>query len=192
MPVVKRGDRVAVVKASIKSSVLWNNVTKLTLKTNVRVQNNNDTDFRDYLLSISDATLPPIADLNDNVIEIPKEIQHAGDYKSLITEIYGEHLLPEQSALISKSAILTSKKDNVHKLKNDILNRLEGFEGIYSSLDSIVDDSAQELERLADLYPTEFLNSRNPLGIPLDNLKLKVGAIVMLLRNLNYKQIRNK
>jgi len=192
LPVVKRGDRVAVVKASIKSSVLWNNVTKLTLKTNVRVQNNNDTDFRDYLLSISDATLPPIADLNDNVIEIPKEIQHAGDYKSLITEIYGEHLLPEQSALISKSAILTSKKDNVHKLKNDILNRLEGFEGIYSSLDSIVDDSAQELERLADLYPTEFLNSRNPLGIPLDNLKLKVGAIVMLLRNLNYKQIRNK
>jgi len=79
LPVVKRGDRVAVVKASIKSSVLWNNVTKLTLKTNMSVQNNNDTDFRDYLLSIGDATLSPIADLNDNVIEIPEEIQHAGD-----------------------------------------------------------------------------------------------------------------
>ena len=90
LPVVKQGDRVAVVKASIKSSVLWNSITKLTLKTNMRVQNNNDTDFRDYLLSISDATHSPIADLNDNVIEIPEEIQHAGDYKSLITEIYGE------------------------------------------------------------------------------------------------------
>ena len=93
--------------------------------------------------------------------------------------------MPEQLALISKSALLTSKNDNVHKLNSDVLNRLEGLEQTYLSLDSIVDDSAQELERLTDLYPTEFLNSRNPSGIPLHNLKLKVGAIVMLLRNLN-------
>jgi len=185
LPVVKRGDRVAVVKASIKSSTLWNNVNRLTLKTNMRVHNNTECDFREYLLSIGDATHPRMNDLKDNVVEIPKEIQHAGDYKSLLTEIYGERLLPEQSALISKSAILTSKNDNVHKLNNDVLNRLEGFERTYLSLDSIVDDSAQELERLTNLYPTEFLNSRNPSGIPLHNFKLKVGAIVMLLRNLN-------
>jgi len=47
----------------------------------MRVQNNTDCDFREYLLSIGDATHPRVADFSDNVIEIPKEIQHAGDWR---------------------------------------------------------------------------------------------------------------
>ncbi|UYV84241.1 hypothetical protein LAZ67_X001641 [Cordylochernes scorpioides] len=37
-------------------------------------------------------------------------------------------------------------------------------------------------------YPTEFLNSLTPRGITPPRLNLKVGAIVMLLRNLNPKK----
>ena len=36
-----------------------------------------------------------------------------------------------------------------------------------------------------NLYPTEFLNSLNVNGLPLHKLKLKDGALVMLLRNLD-------
>ena len=34
-------------------------------------------------------------------------------------------------------------------------------------------------------YPVEFLNSLNLSGLPLHDIKLKVGAAVMLLRNLD-------
>ena len=34
-------------------------------------------------------------------------------------------------------------------------------------------------------YPVEFLNSLNLSGLPLHDTKLKVGAVVMLLRNLD-------
>ena len=34
-------------------------------------------------------------------------------------------------------------------------------------------------------YPVEFLNSLNLSGLPLHDIKLKVGAAVMILRNLD-------
>ena len=37
-------------------------------------------------------------------------------------------------------------------------------------------------------YPTEFLNTLQPDGLPPYNLTLKVGSIVMLLRNLDSKR----
>ena len=54
---------------------------------------------------------------------------------------------------------------------------------MYSSVDS-VDDDLDEEER-EHRYPTSFLNSQTPSGMPHHNLFLKEGAIAMLLRNVN-------
>ena len=66
-----------------------------------------------------------------------------------------------------------------------ILGRLEGAERVYLSLDEIVGKNLRDTETLKIHYTTEFLNSRNPSGLAAHELRLKEGAIIMLLRNLN-------
>ena len=51
---------------------------------------------------------------------------------------------------------------------------------MFHSADSIENNKNGEL-----LYPSEYLNLINCSGLPLAHLALKVGAPVMVLRNLN-------
>ncbi|GBL99233.1 hypothetical protein AVEN_140693-1 [Araneus ventricosus] len=57
---------------------------------------------------------------------------------------------------------------------------MPGNEVIYESIDNIVSNDPQD--QLA--YTEEFLNSLTPTGMPPHKLRLKPGAILMLLRNL--------
>jgi hypothetical protein len=96
----------------------------------------------------------------------------------LINNIYpniGEQLLPEESA------ILTPKNSEVEDIN---FKALEKFRGEVISLLSA--DTVLNNENMPDpLYPIEFINSININGIPLHHLKVKIGAPLMLLRNLD-------
>jgi hypothetical protein len=81
-------------------------------------------------------------------------------------------------------AILCPKNEDTFMLNDDVLNRLEGEFKTYYSVDEV--DASDEQERLN--FPIEFLNTLTPSGMPPHELKLKVGSIIMLLRNLNTKR----
>ena len=80
----------------------------------------------------------------------------------------------------SDRVILASKNDDVDDLNHHILHKFPGQEQVFHSADSIADNENCEL-----LYPPEYLNSINCSGLPLAHVALKVGAPVMVLRNLN-------
>ena len=62
-----------------------------------------------------------------------------------------------------------------------VISRLDTKSKTYFSADTVVDDDGMATE----LYSTEFLNTLCLSGMPAHQLTLKVGAIVMCLRNLD-------
>ena len=69
-------------------------------------------------------------------------------------------------------------------MNEEVLQRLPGKEIMYTSVDDVECEDGDDVIN----YSKEFLNSLTPSGMPPHKLKLKIGAIVMLLRNLDVKQ----
>ena len=79
---------------------------------------------------------------------------------------------------VSRRAILTPKNENVDKINEMIMEKFPGIGHTYLSADTVAENDLQ------NAYPTEFLNSITLSGMPPHSVTLKVGAPVILLRNL--------
>jgi ATP-dependent DNA helicase PIF1 len=86
--------------------------------------------------------------------------------------------------MLCSRTILCPKNEHSLLVNEEILQRLPGHEKLYTSVDEVECEEGDDVTN----YPTEFLNSLTPSGMPPDKLKLKIGAIVMLLRNLDVHQ----
>ncbi|KHJ97815.1 hypothetical protein OESDEN_02204 [Oesophagostomum dentatum] len=80
--------------------------------------------------------------------------------------------------------ILTPRNADSLRISNVILERMPGNEVTYTSLDSIVAENPSDMLDI----PTEFLNKMIPSGFPPHKLRIKIGCIIMLLRNLDLKK----
>ncbi|GFT80803.1 ATP-dependent DNA helicase [Trichonephila clavipes] len=85
------------------------------------------------------------------------------------------------SSWLKERAILTPTNDSANNINYFLLNKLTTKHAKYESVDSVM-----EAEDAAH-YAVELLNTLNPPGIPPHVLNLKIGAPIMLLRNLNPK-----
>ncbi|KAK3794980.1 hypothetical protein RRG08_007296 [Elysia crispata] len=85
--------------------------------------------------------------------------------------------MPKRKSSIER-AILAPKNDKVSSINSSLLTTIPGDEQTFRSIDSVEEDIGVD-------YPVEFLNSLNPPGMPPYLLRLKIGAPVILLRNLN-------
>lgn len=82
----------------------------------------------------------------------------------------------------SHRVILCPRNDGCGRTNDYVLaDRLTGPHMDYFALDTVVADDPDEVAK----YQTEFLNRLEPNGFPPYKLTLKVGAIVMLLCNLD-------
>lgn len=179
LPVVRRGDRSAIVLASIRQNSLWKNTEKFALTRNMRA--GNDADFADWLLMLGNGQLPEVDGIQDTV-NIPREM--VCDVDDLIDFVYPQRMSLANVDGFARKIVLCPKNDECRQINHRVLQRVEGAERTYHAIDTVVADDPDEVAN----YPTEFLNSLELNGLPPYALTLRVGAIVMLLRNLDSKR----
>jgi len=81
--------------------------------------------------------------------------------------------------------ILTPLNKDVDFLNSIALDKIRSPIIILESADTVFSSDGLQNDNLC---PIEFLNSLTPSGMPPHELKLKIGAPVILLRNLNQKE----
>ena len=170
-PVVLLGTREKIVMSSIKASPLWPDFEHLSLATNMRAH--ADPEFAAWLLQIGDGTAPS---LPTGQVEIPADMI----VDDVINTIYGSDINLLSTEQLAERVVLATTNAQVLSMNNTIIEQLHGEARTYLSADSIVSDEEQDFER----YSPEFLHQQTPSGMPPHELTLKVGAIIMLLRNM--------
>ncbi|XP_077232617.1 ATP-dependent DNA helicase PIF1-like [Tasmannia lanceolata] len=161
--VVPRATRAETIYSSLARSYLWGKMEILTLKKNMRAE--NDPKFSDYLLRIGNGDEESIS---GNLIQIPADmlIEYEDDRDNKRTLI--DLIFPDldrrvlSSDFLAERAILTTKNEFVDDLNKCIIDNCRGDGVTYYSYDSATDDTN-------GYYPEEFLNSLTPNGLPRTN-----------------------
>lgn len=188
LPVVTRGTPADELNACLKSSYLWERIIKLTLKTNMRIHlqgDSNSNEFSNQLLNLGNGKIT--MDPNTQEISFPENFcKLQPSINELIEKVYpniAENY--KNHDWLFERAILAAKNDDVDKLNHQILNKIPEKMIEYNSIDTVTE------EEQSVNYPTEFLNSLQPTGMPPHVLKLKIGSILMIIRNLNPPKLCN-
>lgn len=175
LPVVERGTRHDVVQACIKSSRIWPIFKSYSLTTNMRLQG-GDGQYRDWLLQVGNGDVP--TDENGDM-EVPAALLCEED---IADAVFGD-VFSGLSSDLAELAILTPRNVDALRINDYVLDRLSGERITFLSEDeAIVEDPSDALN-----FPTEFLNRMTPTGMPPHVLHLKVGCMVMLLRNIDVR-----
>jgi ATP-dependent DNA helicase PIF1 len=138
----------------------------------------DEEEFAKWLLKLGDGELPSNS---EEKFELPTCCISDG---SLVDEIFGREIFIEDVFALCNRAILCPKKEDCFVVNEEILRRLPGKEKLYTSVDEVECEDGEDTSN----YPAEPLNSFTPSGMPLHKINLRIGAIVMLLRNLDANQ----
>ncbi|KAL8580060.1 hypothetical protein ACOMHN_065109 [Nucella lapillus] len=186
LPIITGGTPADELDACLKSSHLWGGVSTLHLNTNMRVRFEGDHSsetFSNQLLEIGNGNMPFI----DGYISILNEFANiVPNVEGLKQKVYPNlHENLKNHDWLAERAILAPRNDIVGTINSELLAQMSGDTVKYTSVDSVLEDT-DSLN-----YPTEFLNSLEPPGMPPHTLNLKEGYPVMLLRNLDAPKLCN-
>lgn len=178
LSVVKRGSRAAVVDACLQSStLLWPSMTVLHLRQNMRVLAGEDNArFAAWSRSLSTPSM-------DGPVPIPDWVRVYYSREEFQVAVYPTTLLAQAVTTfdcLAGRAILAVRNDAVAAINADLLACMPGE--VTELL--AVDTAHVEDETTQDLPPVELLQSFEPPSLPPSRLRLKVGAPIILLRNL--------
>ncbi|UYV67820.1 hypothetical protein LAZ67_5002140, partial [Cordylochernes scorpioides] len=182
LPVIKHGHPAQIIESIVKRNPLWCHVKSEKLTLNMRTK--DEVIFAEYLLKVGEGELLNDYNLPQNIIEVPRAMISSGDLNS---EIFGEKLNFNSLKDNPDRAILCPTNEDTFQINNALLDKLGGTFHHYVSID-FIDIQSDNLEQDQLNYPVEFLNLITLSGMPQHKLNIKVGAIVILLKNVNTKR----
>ena len=172
LPVVRKGGRGQTVSACVnQSQSLWPHVIRLQLRRNERLNQGVNNTWAQFLLDVGNGVA-------GNKVTLPDTVPLCADVDELIINVFGSQI---NDTLPTNRAIICPKLENVDNINGIILEKLQSPEKTYESADIVSDEDGSA----SDMYSTEFLNSLTLSGMPPHKLKLKIGAIVLCMRNLD-------
>ena len=178
--VVPKRTRSELNQASIINASFWGHVRILHLRQNMR--SINDQDFSKFLLRVGNGEQETVI---DDMMQLPSSIVIPWNGEESIVQLVNQ-VFPDLECYVNDAryfverTLITPKNKDVGKLNQMIIENFLGSERILYSFDSVEDD-------VRNLYQQEFLNSISLGGMPSHQLTLKIGAPIMLLRNIDTK-----
>ncbi|XP_052625002.1 uncharacterized protein LOC128132458 [Lactuca sativa] len=147
-------------------------------------------DFVEWLLDIGEGKLGGQND-GETVIDIPDDILISDPNDpigSLIEFVYTSILDNyNNTSYFQERAILAPKNEVVQEINDRFLLKFPGDEVEYLCSDSICQSEFVHDQFDAYLYSPDVLNGLKVSGLPNHKLVLKIGVLVMLLRNIDKK-----
>lgn len=141
--------------------------------------------FSKQLLDIGNGEIP--VDSSSGYITFPANFCHFTESKTELMEKVFPNIAQnyKNHDWLSERVILAAKNVDVNEMNFQIQNKIPGELVSYKSVDSVINQD------YVVNYPTEFLNSLDLPGLPPHNLQLKVGSIIITLRNINQPRLCN-
>ena len=174
LPVIRRGGRAQIVRACIQMSPLYALMQEHRLSQNMRTDA-EEIEFSEYIMKIGNGEEEVLAEIGENVIQIQDDYL-VDTLEELIDSTFPD--LEFGSDNVIDGCIYTPLNRHVHIINDICIEKYPGDSKSYLSADSILEDDHKES------VPNEYLNAMTPSGLPDHHLTLKMGAPVMLLRNL--------
>ncbi|GJZ33516.1 DNA helicase [Tanacetum coccineum] len=198
LPVKKGASKMEIIATCISESALWPSFKVFTLKQNMRLAKPDITleelslvNSFAWLLDIGDGKTGRLSEEdpeNTSWIDIPASYCLTPDEQGLsklIDFIYDQSTLHTPSTMtLQQKAIVCPKNETADIINSKVLDMVPGESTSYMSQDEATPTGNDGAETEM-LYLVEHLNTLKLPGFPPHYLELKVGAPVMLLRNVN-------
>ncbi|XP_019107151.2 uncharacterized protein LOC109136006, partial [Beta vulgaris subsp. vulgaris] len=143
-------------------------------------------EFSEWILSVRDGKAGGPND-GEAIIEVAKEILIDPDVdriSSIVDSTYPnlhDHIW--EAKYFQERAILAPTNEIVEIVNDHVLFTIHKQEKVYLSSDAISKEEGNF--GVHEIYSTEFLNTIRCYGLPNHSIRLKVGAPVMLIRNID-------
>jgi ATP-dependent DNA helicase PIF1 len=165
----------AALSICLKKSRVWRFFEQTALTQNMRALS-SEIEFADWLLRIGEGREPTID--NDSLVHLPDQCM-LDNQQEIIDFVFGRGQIDPEVLSNQNRAILCPKNVDTLVINEIVLERLLGIKFTYFSADHVLRESEDGEE-----FPMEMANSMTPNGMPPHSLNLKVGAVVILLKNM--------